>query len=64
MKKFNAKLGRRVVYNMYPFGVFVIEAINSNGTLDLAKGTWKIYGVSQKDVMRNERFDPKYPYGK
>lgn len=64
MKKFNAKLGRRVVFNMYPFGMFVIEAINADGTLDLAMGDWKIYGVPQKDVMRDERFDPYYPYGR
>lgn len=51
-KKFNAKLGRRVTYDFYPYKKFVIEKINPNGTLDLAMGTWKIYHVKVKDVCR------------
>ena len=49
-KKLNAKSGRRVTYNSYPYKKFVIEKINPNGTLDLATGTWKTYHA--KDVCR------------
>lgn len=51
-KKFNARLGRMVTYNSYPYKKFVIEKINSDGTLNMAIGDWKIYHVKVKDVCR------------
>lgn len=52
MKKFNAKLGRKVTYNSYPYGKFVIEKINSDGTLNLRKGDWKVLNVTVDRVCR------------
>ena len=52
MKKFNARIGRRVTYRFYPQKDFVIDKINANGTLDIAIGTWKILHVNVEDVMR------------
>lgn len=52
MKKFNAKLGREVTFNFYPYKKFVIEKINSDGTLNLAIGVWKVLNVKVDDVCR------------
>lgn len=51
-KKFNARLGRKVTYNSYPVKKFVIEKINSDGTLDLAIGDWKVLNVTVDKVCR------------
>ena len=52
MKKFHAKIGRKVTYNSYPQKKFVIEKINPDGTLDLEQGGWKILNVSIDRVCR------------
>ena len=52
MRKFNAKLGREVTYNFYPYKKFIIEGINSDGTLNLAIGTWKVLNVKVDNVCR------------
>ncbi len=52
MRKFNAKLGRGVTYNPYPYKKFVIEKINSDGTLNLAIGDWKVLKVTVDKVCR------------
>jgi hypothetical protein len=52
IRKFNAKIGRKVTYNSYPQKKFVIERINPDGTLDLAIGDWKILNVTIDRVCR------------
>ena len=52
MRKFNAKLGREVTYNPYPYKKFVFEKINSDGTLNLAIGDWKVLKVTVDKVCR------------
>lgn len=51
-KKFNARLGRMVTYNSYPYKKFVIEKINSDGTLNMAIGDWKVLNVTVDKVCR------------
>lgn len=53
MRKFNAKLGRKVTYKFYPHGKFEIIKINPNGTLDLEQKGWRVLHVKVEDVMRN-----------
>ena len=49
-KKFNARLGRMVTYDSYPYKKFVIEKINSDGTLNMAIGDWKALNVTVDKV--------------
>lgn len=64
-KKFNARLGRMVTYNSYPYKKFVIEKINSDGTLNTAIGDWKALNVTVDKSLRisavlNEPIDYDY----
>lgn len=52
MKKFNAKLGRKVTYNYYPNSRFIIVKINNDGTLNIELNGWIVLNVKVNDVCR------------
>nr|UVX47920.1 MAG: hypothetical protein [Bacteriophage sp.] len=51
-KKFNARSGRMVTYNPYPYRKFVIGKINSDGTPNMAIGDRKVLDVTVDKVCR------------
>lgn len=64
-KKFNARSGRTVTYDSYPYKRFVIGKINSDGTLNMAIGGRKASNVTVDKSLRisavlNEPIDYDY----